>query len=104
MCRKTGEPNKDSTSKTYVMQTLKQKIVSKAAKRSRRIRMKERPLDLAEGRSSVIMVRAVWVECVGWKPDFRGSREELGEESQDGKSRQHTLVPKEEFIPLMIRI
>lgn len=53
--------------------------MSKAAERSRRIRIEKCPLALAEKRSLVTLVRAVSVEWRGRKPDWRGSRRELSE-------------------------
>ena len=48
--------------------------VSKAAERSRRMRMEMRPLSAALRRSVVILMRAVSVLCRILKPDWRGSK------------------------------
>ena len=48
-------------------------MVSKAALRSRRMRMVRRPESAERGRSFVIFSRAVSVLCLERKPDWKGS-------------------------------
>ncbi len=48
-------------------------MVSKAALRSRRMRMERRPESAARRRSLVILTRAVSVLCLEQKPDWNGS-------------------------------